>query len=207
MSTDDPIPRNVSVTLRFLRELHGHSLRRMAEALNKTPGRKVAGKTPKTAAKFDHDLIDAIETQERLKIWHLGRYANWYGMPAGAILLFSQLSSHLRDGNAEDVELAKAVAQAVKQICDYMIDNADRLAAALPGESGDGQPRERRLEALVRNCAYKDASAEQRRKDARQVAILYEIMNRYAAETKTSYREFSEEKFRLREEDANVEVP
>lgn len=207
MITDDPIPRNVSITLRFLRESSGHSLRRMADVLNRTPGRKVAGKDPQRAAKFDHDLIDAIENRERLKLWQLGRYANWCGMPAGAILLFSQFASHVRDGSAEDLELTKAVAQAVKQICDYVIDNADMLAAAMPREGRDGQPREKRLEALVRACAYKDSSAGQKRKDACQIAVLYEIMNRYAAEARTCYREHSEKKFSLKEEGANAEAP
>jgi hypothetical protein len=206
MIANDPIPRNISVTLRFLRELSGHSLRRMAEALNKTPGHKVAGKSPKRPAKFDHDLIDAIENRQRLKIWQLSRYANWYGMPAGAILLFSQFASHLRDGSAEDVELTKTVAQAVKQICDYVIENADNLATATPGEGRDGKPRERRLEALVRACAHRDSSAAQKREDARQVMILYEIMNRYMVEAKKRYREHSEKKFSSEEEGVNTKA-
>ena len=192
--TDDPIPRNISMMLRFLRESSAHSLRRMADELNKTSGRKIPGKRGQPA-KFDHDLIDSIENRERLKIWHLGRYANWYGMPVGAILLFSQLASHMRDGDVDDIDLTKSVAEAVKTVCDYVIKNADRLAAGLPDNGAANSPRDRMLEALLRECAYKNADPEQRQQDARLISAIYQIMNQYALEAKKRYRDHSDKKF------------
>ena len=193
--TDDPIPRNISVMLRFLRESECHSLRSMAEELNNTPGRKIAGRNRRRAAKFDHDSINALENQERLKIWHLGRYANWCGMPAGAIILFSQLASHLRDGDLEDVELTKSIAAAVKQVCEYVIGNADRLAGGPPASNGPSEARDRKLETLVRECSYRDVNAEQKLEDARLIFALYQIMSCYAPEAKKLYRSHSRKKF------------
>jgi hypothetical protein len=187
--TDDPIPRNVALTLRLFRESTAHSLRSIAEELNKTPGRKIRGKgRGEKPAKFDHDLIEAIEAQKRLKIWHLGRYANWWGMPVGAILLFSQLASHLRDGKEDDVVLAKSVAEAVKGVCDYVIANADALASD-PNNGGTDQTRDKRLEALVRKCAYKKATPEQKSRDARLVAVIHRMLNQYPVEAKAFYRD------------------
>jgi len=193
MMTDGPIPRNVSLALRFLREAQRHSLRNMADELNNTPGRKIAGKNRTRAVKFDHDTIDAIENQERLKIWQLGRYANWSGMPGGAIILFSQLASHLRDGAPEDVELTKSIAASVKEVCDFVIAHADRLAGEPPG--GTSGARDRTLETLVRECSYKDANAEQKLDDARLIFALYHIMDRYAPEAKKLYRNHSRKRF------------
>jgi hypothetical protein len=191
MMTDDPIPRNMSVTLRFLRELSGNSLRGMAEALNETPGRRIAGKNRERVAKFDHDLVEAIENQKRLKMWHLARYGNWCGMPAGAILLFSQFASHLRDGDHDDVVLAKLVAEAVSRVCNYVIDHADRLAAGAP----DSSPADKKLNTLVRKCAYRGASDEQKQKDACQLHAVNELLGQYPIEVKKLYREHCSRKF------------
>ncbi|MBJ7533315.1 hypothetical protein JDN40_04230 [Rhodomicrobium vannielii ATCC 17100] len=201
--TDDPIPRNISMTLRFIRESSALSLRRMADELNKTSGRKIPGRRGRPA-KFDHDLIEAIESQERLKIWHLGRYANWYGMPVGAILLFSQLASHIRDGKREDVELTKSVAEAVKHVCEYVIENADALAAGVPDTGAADQRRDRKLEALVRECAFKNADVEQRRQDARLVSAIHQIMNQYALTARKSYRDHSDRKFNSPTDDSET---
>jgi len=176
----------------------------MADELNKTPGRKVTGKKKGKPAKFDHDLIEGIENRERLKIWHLGRYANWYGMPAGAILLFSQLASHLRDGTKEDLELAASIAEAVKQVCEYVTENANALIAEAAHDGERDRPRDRKLEALVRECAYKDASFEQKRRDARLITALYQILNQYSPEARTIYREHSGKKFTSQPESRNA---
>jgi hypothetical protein len=200
--TDDPIPRNISVTLRFFRESSGCSLRGLAEELNKTPGRKIAGKNRGRTAKFDHDLIDAIENQERLKVWHLGRYANWYGMPPGVIIMFSQLASHLRDGGMEDVELAKSIAAAMKHVCEYVIDNADMLANGVPDYGETGQTRDRKFEALLRECTYRNASEEQKRQDTRLIFTLHQIMNEYAMEARKRYRDHSQKKFKASKTDS-----
>jgi hypothetical protein len=195
MTTDDPIPRNISVLLRLLRELQGHSLRTMADQLNSTPGRKKAGKNSGRVAKFDHDAIDALENQERLKIWQLGRYANWTGMPGGAIILFAQLASHLRDGEKEDVELTRSIAEAVKLVCDYVIANADQLAAGPPDNSGASAGRDKRFEKLVRECAYKSSDEGQKLEDARLIFALHQILDRYTPEAKALYQDHSRKKF------------
>lgn len=181
--TDDPVPRNVAVTLRFLRESSGNSLREMATALNETPGRKIPGRNPEQAAKFDHDLIGAIERQRRLRLWHLGRYGNWHGMPVGAILLISQFASHVRDGGASDIALTKSVAEAIRHICNYVIGNVDRMAEAAPDA-----PIDRRLNVLVRKCAYKRASEKQKEKDARHIRALHDLLSQYPSEARKLYR-------------------
>ena len=140
---NDPIPRNLAVTLRYLRLSSRYSLRRMSDELNATPGRKVGGKSPGRVAKFDHDLIEALENQERLKVWHLGRYANWFGMPPGAIILFSQLASHLRDAELEDIELTKSIAEVVKQVCEFVIANAEQLVEGALDRNGTPEARDR----------------------------------------------------------------
>ena len=194
MTTDDPIPRNISVLLRLLRELQGQSLRVMADQLNSTPGRKIAGKNSGRVAKFDHDAIDALENQERLKVWQLGRYANWSGMPGGAIILFAQLASHLRDGEEEDVELARSIAEAVTLVCDYVIANADQLAAG-PNSIGPSEGRDKRFEKLARDCAYRNADEAQKLEDARLIFALHQILDRYAPEAKALYQDHSRKKF------------
>ena len=167
----------------------------MADELNNTPGRKVSGKNPARAAKFDHDLIDALENQERLKVWHLGRYANWFGMPPGAIILFSQLASHLRNGNPEDLELTKSIAAAVKEVCEHVIANAEQLVDGAPNSNGTSKTKDRKLETLMRECAYKNANAKQKLEDGRLIFALYQIMNRYASAAKTLYQSHSRTKF------------
>ena len=167
----------------------------MVDELNNTPGRKIPGRGRGRAAKFDHDLVNALEHQEKLKIWHLGRYANWCGMPPGAIILFSQLASHLRDGDLEDMQLSKSIAEAVKEVCQYVIDSADQLAVR-ESDKGAGAPRDRKLEALVRGCEYKDQSEEQKRHDARLVHALHRILSRYPPEAKELYRRHARKKFR-----------
>ena len=167
----------------------------MSDELNATPGRKIGGKNPGRAAKFDHDLINALENQERLKVWHLSRYANWLGMPPGAIILFSQLASHLKDAEMEDIELTKSIARAVKQVCEYVIANAEQLAGRPPDSNGTSKARDRKLETLMRECAYKNASAKQKLEDARLIFALYQIMNRYAPEARTLYHNHSRKKF------------
>jgi hypothetical protein len=193
--TDDPIPRNIAVTLRLLREMSGNSLRGMAEELNDTPGREVAGKAPGRSAKFDHDLLDAIESQERLKIWHLGRYANWYGVPAGAILLFSQLASHLRDGDADDITLTKSVAEAVRTVCDFLIAEADRMASTIPTAVSAGMPGDKLNEKLIRKCNYKGVDDEQKQQDACQVLMTNELLRQYPGDAKKLYQEHARKKF------------
>ena len=175
--------------------MSGNSLRGMAEDLNDTPGREVAGKAPGRSAKFDHDLLDAIESQERLKIWHLGRYANWYGVPAGAILLFSQLASHLRDGDADDIALTKSVAEAVKTVCDLLIAEADGMASAIPAAVSAGMPGDKPGEKLIRKCSYKGVDDVQKQQDACQVLITNELLRQYPGETKNLYREHARKKF------------
>ena len=192
--SDDHVPSNVAVTLRLLRVSAGFSSHSMPDELNRTPGRTVPGRDGRPAAKFNHDTISNIENAISLKIWQLGRYGNWYGIPPATLMLLSQLASHLRDGTAEDVELAKTLALAARDLCEYIVENADRLASldphALPTD-GEGKV----LAEILKKCAYQDADKKEQLKNARQILIAKELLDNYPEKAKHPYKEHARRRF------------
>jgi hypothetical protein len=193
--SDDHVPRNLAVTLRLLRVAAHHSSHSLPDELNGTPGRAVPGRDRRPAAKFNHDMISNIENGVSLKIWQLGRYANWCGIPPGTLLLLSQLASHLRDGTAEDIRLAKTLAHAARELCDYVIQNADKLAS-LNSDTLPDDDKGAAVADIVRKCAYQDASKEDEIRTARQILIVKELLDQYPEAAKGPYKEHANRRFR-----------
>ena len=169
----------------------------MADQLNSTPGRKIAGKNSGRVAKFDHDAIDALENQERLKVWQLGRYANWGLLvypTAAQIILFAQLASHLemerRRMRTRQVDRGGRKAR---------LRLRDRQRRPTRGGAAEQhrpvKERDKRFEKLARDCAYRNADEAQKLEDARLIFALHQILDRYAPEAKALYQDHSRKKF------------
>lgn len=119
---DQAIPRSLAITLRVLRARSPEyqSMPKFARLLAKAPGRFAFDGISK-------QQISLIERAQQLSYWHLARYANSSGIPAGVLLFVSRISSHLRDRRNHE---ARQLVMALRDFCDAILTNFDELSGS-----------------------------------------------------------------------------
>lgn len=69
---------------------------------------------------YNHEDERRVLTYDQLK-----RYVEFYGMPAGVMLMITRLTAELRDGNVDNAE---RIARGVQAVATHLIENKDALA-------------------------------------------------------------------------------
>jgi hypothetical protein len=183
--TGAPISLGWVLALKRLRE--GHTVEQLAEILNYTPGRfgnerEANGENRRIA--FTPKLVNLCELSQSTVTWHTTRYAAWSGVPVGGINLIQQISSHFRDedGSGEQTAIAVAMAKAMRDICHYVVENADELNAA----SLDDVPAARREAVKAHTEREPDPSKHQKIKKLLAVADM--LLELYPEEARALLR-------------------
>lgn len=123
MPPNQRIPRSLGLTLLVMRMRERLKQQELADILTETTGRF------NNRGKIQRSAIGQFEHSQHLLYWELDRYGKWYGLPSGFVYIISRFAANIRDNKVDE---ARNIAICLKELCDYILNEGDRMAAQDP---------------------------------------------------------------------------